>query len=99
MQKTTPDFVLAFSTDDLISVYTRQDAINDGVLVDLMQGELANVVRQHYKYPIVCTASVWGIIEAAVNNPKHCNDYAGVLHDMFAALTDAWRYRWAYGSI
>jgi hypothetical protein len=41
-----------------------------------------DVCRQHYKYPIACTASVWNIIEAAVNNPKHCNDYAGVLHDM-----------------
>ena len=81
-----------FSKDDIISVYTREDAINDGVLVDLMQGELANVIRQHYKYPIACTASVWSIISAAVNNPgkfdtatpadKHCNDYAGILHDM-----------------
>ncbi len=71
-----------FSKDDLISVYTRQDAINDGDLVDLMQGELANVVRQHYKYPIACTASVWSIIETAVANPKCCNDYAGILHDM-----------------
>ena len=71
-----------FSKDDIISVYTRQDAINDGVLVDLMPGELANVVRQHYKYPIACTASVWSIIETAVTNPKCYNDYAGVLHDI-----------------
>jgi hypothetical protein len=47
-----------------------------------MQGELAEVCRQHYKYPIACTASVWGIMEQAVNNPKHCNDYAGILHDL-----------------
>jgi hypothetical protein len=47
-----------FSKDDIISAYTRQDAINDGVLVDLMTvenpvygGELAEVCRQHYKYP------------------------------------------------
>ena len=71
-----------FSKDDLISVYTREDAINDGVLVDLMTGDLAEVCRQHYKYPIACTASVWSIIETAVNNPKCYNDYAGVLHDI-----------------
>ena len=47
-----------------------------------MPGELANVVRQHYKYPIACTASVWSIIATAVANPKCCNDYAGILHDM-----------------
>ena len=71
-----------FSRDDVISVYTRQDAINDGVLVDLMQGELGDVCRQHYKYPIACTASVWSIISEAVSNPKFCNDDAGILHDM-----------------
>ena len=71
-----------FSRDDIISVYTRDDAINDGVLVDLMQGELGNVCRQHYKYPIACTASVWSIISEAVSNPKFCNDCTGILHDM-----------------
>ncbi len=71
-----------FSRDDVISVYTRDDAINDGVLVDLMQGELGDVCRQHYKYPIACTAAVWGLIEQAVNHPKHCNDCTGILHDM-----------------
>jgi len=77
-----------FSQDDIISVYTREDAQNDGVLVDLMQGDLGDVCRQHYKYPIACTASVWNIISAAVNNPKHCNDYAGVLHDILSPQGD-----------
>lgn len=65
-----------------ISVYTRAQALEDGVLVDLMQDKMAEVARQHYKYPIACTAAVWEIIDKAVKNPKWCNDYAGVLHDM-----------------
>jgi hypothetical protein len=33
-----------FSTDDVISVYTREDAQNDGVLVNLMQGDIHQAV-------------------------------------------------------
>lgn len=67
---------------EVISTYSRKQAIEDGVLVDLMQDKMAEVARQHYKYPIACTAAVWEIIDKAVKNPKWCNDYAGVLHDM-----------------
>jgi hypothetical protein len=65
-----------------ISIYTRAQAIADGVLVDLMQGEMQEVCRQHYKFPIACTAAVFSIMEKAVNNPRYGNDYAGILHDM-----------------
>jgi len=66
----------------VISSYTRKQAIEDGVLVDLRQDAMASVCMQHYKYPIACTASVFSIMEAAVNNKRHCQDYAGILHDM-----------------
>ena len=66
----------------LIYTYTRSQAIADGVLVDLMQGEMLEVCRQHYKFPIACTAAVFSIMEKAVNNPRYGNDYAGILHDM-----------------
>ena len=65
-----------------ISTYSRAQAIEDGVLVDLIQDKMAEVARQHYKYPIACTASVFGIMERAVSNKRHCNSFAGVLHDM-----------------
>ena len=64
---------------DVISVYSRSQAIEDGFLIDLTQFP---VCREHYKYPIACTSTVWDIIERAVNNPKWCNDYVGVLHDI-----------------
>jgi len=67
---------------EVISTYTRAQAIEDGVLVDLMQNELEDVCRQHFKYPIACTIAVFEIMQKAVENPRYCNDYAGVLHDM-----------------
>lgn len=71
-----------FEQAEVISAYTRAQAIEDGVLVDLMQDRLAEVARQHYKHPIACTAAVWDIMQRAVENERHANDYAGVLHDM-----------------
>ena len=65
-----------------IYTYTRQQAIADGVLVDLMQDKMAEVCRQHYKHPIACTAAIFAIMEKAVENKRHSNSYAGVLHDM-----------------
>lgn len=71
-----------FDDAEIISQYTRAQAIEDGVLVDLMQDTMREVAHQHYKYPIACTAAVWPILERAVENERHGNDYAGVLHDM-----------------
>lgn len=65
-----------------IHTYTRAQAIEDGVLADLMQDEMLSVCRQHYKHPIACTSAVFEVMRQAVENKKHCNDYAGVLHDM-----------------
>lgn len=67
---------------EVIYSYSRAQAIEDGVLVDLMQDKMLDVCRQHYKYPIACTAAVWNIIERAVSNPRAHNDFAGVVHDM-----------------
>ena len=67
---------------NIISTYTRAQAIEDGILVDLTQNELEEVCRQHYKYPVACTIAVFEIMQKAVENPRYCNDYAGVLHDM-----------------
>lgn len=66
----------------VISTYTRAQAIEDGVLVDLMRGETEEICRQHYRYPIACTASVWAMVQKAVNHPRWCNDIRGVLHDI-----------------
>lgn len=62
--------------------YTRTQAIEDGVLVDMMQGELLGVCRQHYKHPVAVTAAVFELMERAADNPRTHNDLTGILHDM-----------------
>lgn len=67
-----------------IHVYTRAQAIEDGELVNLSDpaSETASVCRQHFKHPIACTRAVFETMRKAVENPRYCNDYAGILHDM-----------------
>ena len=51
-----------FSDADVISTYTRADAIADGVLVDI--SKLYPITRRLYKFPIACTETVWNVIES-----------------------------------
>ena len=69
-------------SNDIIYVYSRKQALEDGVQVDANIGELAEVTRQHFKYPVYMTGAVYDLIERAVNNPKWMNDWKGVWHDI-----------------
>lgn len=64
----------------VIYQYTRSDAINDGVLVDLS----SNFPEESrlYRYPVACTAAVWSLVEQSVANRKFCNSLAGVVWDI-----------------
>jgi len=66
---------------DVVYTYTRQQAIEDAVLIDLTT-LYPDICSQLYKYPLAVTAEVWGIIERAVSNKQHCNDYEGVIWDL-----------------
>lgn len=68
--------------DAVAHAYSRQQALEDGVLVDAMQTPLGEVSRQHYRWPIAMTAGVWAVIQRAANNPKTYNDLSGVWHDI-----------------
>ena len=81
-----------FADCDVIHSYTRAQAIEDGFLVDLMQDELGEVCRQHYKHPVACTSTVFEIMRKAVENKKYCNDYAGILHDMLHMSRVHWQF-------
>ncbi|MGI8546737.1 MAG: DUF6573 family protein [Gemmatimonadaceae bacterium] len=75
-----------FSDAEIISSYSIQEAIEDGVLVDLRE-KAPDVAAQHYgrdavRRPVVCTIGVWDLIEKAINHPRHCNDLNGVVHDI-----------------
>lgn len=51
----------------VLSVYTRAQAIRDGVLVDLTPLPLT---RRAFTVPVACTAGVWAVLTAA---PSECN--------------------------
>jgi hypothetical protein len=79
---------------EVISSYSRAQAIEDGVLVDLSSprsslesgkshpSDLSELCRQLYTYPVACTSGVWGIIERAVSNKNCSNDLRGVVWDI-----------------
>ncbi len=52
---------------EVISSYSRAQAIDDGVLVDL-SGLFPSDTRL-YKWPVACTAAVWSFIEKVCLQP------------------------------
>ena len=71
-----------FSDDDIIHSYSRKEAIEDGFQVDANIGDLAEVSKQHFKWPVFMSRRVFDLMEKAVNNPHWANDYKGVWHDI-----------------
>ncbi len=69
---------------DIIHTYTRAQAIEDGVLVDLRQGDLGALAADlGYKLPIACTAAVWHeCIALTPAAEAACNDLTGRLWDV-----------------
>lgn len=82
MQANQETTVISAVFGEVIHRYTRAQAIEDGYLVDLMQDEMESVCRQHYRHPVACTIAVFEVMRKAVDNPRYCNSYAGILHDM-----------------
>jgi len=70
-----------FADCEVISSYTRQQAIEDGVLIDI-SALYPDITRQLYKFPVTITSAVWGLIERAVSSKRHGNDCEGVIWDI-----------------
>ena len=71
---------------NVISSYSRADAIEDGVLVDLMQDETEPLVKEAgFKYPVAMTATAF---EATVGSGELpvCQDLKGRLWDVLYML-------------
>jgi hypothetical protein len=62
---------------EIIYSYSRAQALEDGVLVDLTQFQN---IREHWKIPVACTDTVWNAIEGAVQ--RHGKDFEGICHDI-----------------
>jgi len=71
-----------FTEDDLISVYTRAQAIEDGVLVDV--SEMAR--EAGFKWPVAVTAEVWATIENIPPKLQGAQDVQGRLWDVLTML-------------
>lgn len=69
---------------DLVYVYSRKQALEDGIQVDANTGDLGEVTRQHFKYPVYMTKSVYDLMQRAVNNKRWGNDLKGVWHDILS---------------
>ena len=61
---------------NVIYSYTRANAIEDGVLVDLSRQP---TIRTFWNHPLACTDTVWSIIE---QGRRAGGDLEGILHDI-----------------
>lgn len=76
-----------------IAVYTRKQAIADGVLVDLMQPETVSLVREAgFRFPVAMTAGAFAATVAEVGQPlPEGQDIQGRLWDVLWMLLCAIR--------
>jgi hypothetical protein len=74
-----------------IAVYTRRQAIEDGVLVDLMQAETVRLVREAgFKFPVAMTAVAFAATVAELGQPlPEGQGIQGRLWDVLWMLTCA----------
>jgi len=76
-----------------VAVYTRAQAIEDGVLVDLMQAETVGLVREAgFKFPVAMTAGAFAATVAIIGGPlPEGQDIQGRLWDVLWMLSCAIR--------
>lgn len=72
--------------------YTRKQAIEDGVLIDL-SSVAPKACTENYRVHVACSSAVWSIIDKAVKNEKYMNSLDGVVYDIL------WMSRAYYQSI
>jgi hypothetical protein len=64
---------------EVIDVYTRAQAIEDGVLVDVTDW----AKEAHFKYPVAVTAAVYALLEPSEHSRKLGQSEKGRAMDMF----------------
>ncbi|MEM7048935.1 MAG: hypothetical protein AAF604_04710 [Acidobacteriota bacterium] len=71
------------ANEKVIYAYTRDQAVNDGVLMDAYQGDFEEITQQLFREtPVYIAAGLLSLIERAVANPRWCNDLKGVWWDV-----------------
>lgn len=75
--------ITGYAAGSPAGVGPRAQALADGDLADAQVGELAEVTRQHVgDLPVAITRGLFALIEKAVANRRHLNDWKGVWHDV-----------------
>ncbi len=71
---------------EVISAYTVQDAVDDGLLVDgQAHPELGEVTRQHCGgRPVYLSRNLFDTIERSANNKRVHTDWKGIWHDVLS---------------
>ena len=67
-----------FSENDVIYAYTREQAIQDGVLVDVSK----MAAEAGYKVPVAITAALYNVIDDIPNRYINFEDFDGRLWDV-----------------
>jgi hypothetical protein len=77
-----------FQDAEVIHSYSRAQALEDGMLVDLRQDELDEVARNAgFRYPIACTDTVFfSCVDVTPAAARAGNDMKGRLHDVLWML-------------
>lgn len=80
-----------FDNDDVIHSYTRRDAIEDGVLVDLSQGEFGKMAKEAgFKWPFAMTQTAfYKFVERTEAARMAGNDVQGRWWDILTMLRHA----------
>ena len=76
---------------DPIHVYTRAQAIDDGVLVDLSEWASPREMSPGFKVPVAVTRAVWSMLEAIPRRFRGIQDIRGRAHDLLVVLAFASR--------
>ena len=74
----------------VIFVYTREQAIKDGLQV-LAEGELAEAVKGYYKYPLYITTPIMGIIDQAEKSERYPDKKYILRHILWTSLSSGKR--------
>jgi hypothetical protein len=81
------DEIPAWADAEVVSVYSRRDALEDGVLVDV--SEFAK--EAGFKWPLAVTRGVWAILEPSAELKSEGQSWKGRAWDMFTILRYAIR--------
>lgn len=79
-------------SDEFMIAYTRAQALEDGVLIDLSEWASSRTgFVGGFKIPVAVTAAVWSDVESIPSRDQGCQDVRGRAHDVLCIASLAAR--------